>query len=566
MTGPTSVGTVRITGNWIKVTFDHNVRISQAVRQAGGERLSIGAWRVPLGQGTELARRLAPLGLEWLGDAERFLAAEQTKSAAWAVEQNAARSIKAGNMASINWPIQLLPHQQVAAQFLAARSGALLADEQGLGKTVTCLAAYWLVRQADPGIRLVVICPNSLKHTWKSETGHFFPRWTVEVVNGARSARRRSYSARADVYVTNYESVRSDRAEVRLLLNRRPAIVVCDEAHALKNSQAQTTRSVEFLRSAATRMWLLTGTPVPNKVDDIYAQATLADEGRSLGSWSGFKARYGQAAEDPGQLADLQRALDPLILRRTKDEVLDLPDRVFEQRWVELSGRQRSMYDEIRDGLRLTVASMTDAEYKATRQNILVRLLRLSQVASNPRLVEPDFDGPIAKQKEIDDLLVQLIEENGHKVVLWSYYVDTIVTLLSRYKRYRPTAIYGGVDLDSRAAAVRSFQETEGAKLFIGNPPAAGTGLTLTAAPYAIYETLSWRYDLYAQSLDRIHRIGQHRNVTYFEILAADTLDLTMRQRLQEKRAFAGALLGDPQGLPAFGREELLDLLRPNAD
>jgi SNF2 family DNA or RNA helicase len=206
---------------------------------------------------------------------------------------------------------------------------------------------------------------------------------------------------------------------------------------------------------------------------------------------------------------------------------------------------------------------MSDDEFGAKQQTVLVRLLRLSQIASNPRLVDPTFSGVPAKVREIDDLLAQLIGGNGRKVVLWSYYVQTIQELLERYRRYSPVAVYGGVELALRGEAVRRFQEDDEVKLLIGNPQAAGSGLTLTAAPYAIYETVNWRYDLYAQSLDRIHRIGQDRNVTYFEILAADSIDVHMRERLHEKGQFAAELLGDTATTPSLERSEVLRMLRP---
>ena len=559
---PSSARKLEVAGSWIRVLFPHDIRIVQAVRKSEGRRMAIGNWKVPIEQGAELARRLAPLGLDWEGEAAELIEREKLAASGWVAEQAAAQRIKLGaEPLSAEPPVDLMPHQRLGAHFLAAHTGALLADEQGLGKTLTCLAAFWLVRQAEPGTQLLIVCPNSLKRTWRNEIERFFGGWSISVASGSRSSRRKATSTRADVYVVNYEAVRSDRADLRLLLRRRSTVVVCDEAHAVKNLQAQTTQSLGFLRSAATRMWLMTGTPVPNKIEDVYAQITLADEGRTLGTINDFRSRYGQAAEQTAQMEDLQSALEPLILRRTKDEVLHLPERVFEQRWVELTGRQRRLYEDVRSGLRADVEALTEERFEAHRQNILVRLLRLAELASNPRLVYPDFEGPIAKQLEIDDLLTQLIAENGRKVVLWSYYVETIEDMLRRYEAYQPVAIYGKVDLERRAQAVKRFQDDPSTMLFVGNPHAAATGLTLTAASFAIYETISWRFDLYAQSLDRIHRIGQRSNVTYFEVLAADTIDELMRQRLDEKRSVASTLLGDPQALPALTRDEVLAML-----
>jgi SNF2 family DNA or RNA helicase len=207
---------------------------------------------------------------------------------------------------------------------------------------------------------------------------------------------------------------------------------------------------------------------------------------------------------------------------------------------------------------------MTQKEFEAASGTVLVRLLRLSQVASNPRLVAPDFVGDTAKTEEIDRLLEELIDANGRKVVLWSYYVRTIEEYLRRYARYEPVAIYGRVPIDGRRESVRRFQEDPKSMLFIGNPQAAGTGLTLTAAHYAIYETLNWRYDLYAQSIDRTHRIGQVRNVTYFIVLAEDTIDIQIAENLERKRELAADVLGDRERLPRFSKDEILRFLRDN--
>lgn len=549
---------------WLEVTFGHSLHISHALRRVEGRRIEAGHWRVPAANGTQLARHIGAFGLRWEGAAAAIQDQERLEAERWRAENSMALALKTGHQQP-TWqpPIELLPHQQLGAAFLAARSGALLCDEQGLGKTVTCLVAFWLVRQSETALRLLVICPNSLKHVWEKEVDQFFPGWTVTVASGARRQRLRAYQASADIYVTNYEAVRSDRAELRWLMRTVPSVLVCDEAHALKNAATQTTRALQFIRPAAARAWLLTGTPVPNKVDDIYTQVSLADGGRALGSPAAFSARYRDAADDPAVLTDLHETLEPIVLRRTKDEVLDLPERIFEQRHVELRGAQRRMYEDMRDGIRRSVEAMSEEEFSTNQPTVLVRLLRLAQIASNPRLVDPTFAGLPAKVAEIDDLLAQLIDGNGRKVVLWSYYVQTIEELLDRYQRYQPVAIYGGIEVNGRAQAVQRFQEDDEVQLFIGNPQAAGAGITLTAATYAIYETLSWRYDLYAQSLDRIHRIGQHQSVTYFELLAAGSIDVQMRKRLGEKKAFASELLGDAQPMPELTRDEVVDILRP---
>jgi len=441
------------------------------------------------------------------------------------------------------------------------RSGALLCDEQGLGKTLTALVAFWLVRSRQEAQRLLVVCPNSLKHTWEKEIHRFFPAWRVSLAAGYKGRRRRAYDRDADVYVVNYEAARSDYADLRLLLRKAPTVLVCDESHTAKNSGSRTAWALAFIRSAAQRIWLMSGTPVTNRMEDCYAQVFIADGSRTLGTKDEFWARYVRAEDRAAATEELKYALSPVLFRRTKEEVLDLPDKVFEDRYVELRGEQRKLYEAVRQSLYAEVKEMAPQLFDKVLPNVLTRLLRLAQVASNPRLVFPQFEGDPAKGTEIDVLLEDLIRANGRKVVLWSHYVRTIEELVQRYRDYTPVAVYGAVEPSHRARAVEQFQEDPATMLFVGNPQAAGTGLTLTAAHYAIYETLTWRYDLYAQSLDRIHRIGQTRSVTYFRLLAYDTIDTDIADNLQRKQKLVAEVLGDRDRILPFTKDDVLGML-----
>jgi SNF2 family DNA or RNA helicase len=566
--GEAARGTVTLWGEWLEVSFAHDIRITHALRGLGARRMGMGLWHVPASQLPELARRIEDFGFAWEGEAGvehvRQLDSERT----WRLEDDRGLQAKAGRPVFGDWnpPVSLLPHQRPAVEFLAAKSGALLCDEQGLGKTLTCLTAFWLVRELGTADHLLVVCPNSLKHAWQKEIEKFFPTWKVSIASGQKRVRLRAYDARADVHIVNYEAARTDYAELRLLLRRSATVLACDESHHAKNAGSRTTRALAFMRSAAAKVWVMSGTPVPNALKDAYSQVFLADGGRIFGTFEAFDRRYTKATDQQRAAADLSRALEPVLLRRTKDEVLDLPPKVFEERYVELAGEQRRLYEAIRKNLFDKIAGMSAQEFESARSNVLTKLLRLSQAASNPRLIVPDFTGVPVKQREIDILLADLIEANGRKVVLWSYYVKTIEELLARYARYQPVAIYGAVDIAERSAAVERFQHDPAAALFIGNPQAAGVGLTLTAAHFAIYETLTWRYDLYAQSLDRIHRIGQSQSVTYFNILADGTIDEDVLERLNVKRDTAAEVLGDLDRVPLLARDEVLAILsRPPA-
>ncbi len=559
----TTSGTVEVVGDWLELRFTHDPSLVQALHGLGARRLGTGWWRVPAVHGHHLVLKTERFGLRWLGEAAEVHRRALEREAELAHQDSLARQAKSGGLPFGPWrsDVALLAHQRVAVDFLTARVFGLLCDEQGLGKTLSALAAFVRLRERHEADVLLVVCPNSLKYSWRDEAMRFFPALTVSVARGYKPTRRRAYKATADIYVTNYEAARSDYAELRLLLRRARTVLVCDESHAAKNPSSRIVNSLMFIQSAAERIWMMSGTPVTNRLEDCYAQVAIADGGRTFGTRERFWQRFVDRQDRGAAIGDLKAVLDPMLLRRTKEEALDLPDKVFEVRQVELRGEQLHLYRAFRDNLYKDVKAMTPEQFKAASGTMLVRLLRLSQIASNPRLVAPDFVGDNAKTVEIDGLLEEVIEANGRKVVLWSHYVKTIEEFIARYAKYRPVAIYGAVPIEGRREAVTRFQGDPETMLFIGNPQAAGTGLTLTAAHYAIYETLTWRYDLYAQSIDRTHRIGQVRNVTYFNVLAHETIDEDIAESLDAKRVLAAEVLGDADREPRFTRERVLDML-----
>ncbi|MEM8690764.1 MAG: C-terminal helicase domain-containing protein [Pseudomonadota bacterium] len=180
-------------------------------------------------------------------------------------------------------------------------------------------------------------------------------------------------------------------------------------------------------------------------------------------------------------------------------------------------------------------------------------------------MIFPELDKQPAKFETLDGLIRDILSVPGRKVILWSSYVRTIESLLVRIPG--AVAIYGATSNDERQEIARRFQEDEETRILIANPAAAGTGFTFTAASFAIYETLSWRYDHYAQSQDRNHRIGQTEPVTYMRLLAADTIEEAVVNALERKSSLARGLLGD-EGADAsvaqLSQAEMYELLAYN--
>ena len=457
----------------------------------------------------------------------------------------------------------LLNHQREGVDFLTGQDGGLLAFEQGLGKTFVAIEAFRRVLEAGRADRLLVVCPNSLKRNWVAEFGKFAPHVSVDVVEGTPKVRRAAFRAtRARVLVTSYETARAETTALIALCQRHRTALVLDESHAAKNWKSLTSAAMRAVAPHAAFRWLLSGTPVTNTATDLHTQVQILEPGKaSLGSTEVFKAML----EDDPRATFAQATFDRLILRRTKEQCLDLPEKTYADLRVELPDWQRRVYNQMRDEMVAEIKMMTGEQYRAYASTALAKLTRLIQIASNPALIFPELDRVPAKFEALDGLIADILSVPGRKVILWSNYIRTIEQLLLRFPG--AVAIYGATPNKERQVIAQRFQEDQDVRLLIANPAAAGTGFTLTAASFTIYESLSWRYDHYAQSQDRNHRIGQTQPVTYIRLIGVDTIEEAVVMALERKSALASSLLGDHGAgeLPTiFTKEEMCNLLISN--
>ncbi len=460
-------------------------------------------------------------------------------------------------------PFDLLNHQREGVDFLTGQSGGLLAFEQGLGKTFVAIEAFRRLLEGGKADRLLVVCPNSLKRNWVAEFGKFAPHVSVDVVEGTPKVRRLAFKeSKARVVVTSYETARAETTALIAFCQRHRVAMVLDESHAAKNWKSLTSTAMRAVAPYAAFRWLLSGTPVTNTAADLHTQVQIIEPGKSsLGSAEVFKAKL----EDDPAATFAQPTFDRLILRRTKEQCLDLPEKTYADLRVELPEWQRRVYDQMRDEMVSEIKNMTGEQYTAYASTALAKLTRLIQIASNPSLIFPELDRLPAKFEALDGLISDILSVPGRKVILWSNYIRTIEQLLHRFPG--AVAIYGATPNDERQGIAQRFQEDPDTRLLIANPAAAGTGFTLTAASYTVYESLSWRYDHYAQSQDRNHRIGQTQPVTYVRLIAADTIEEAVVTALERKSALARSLLGDPgagEAVARFTQQEMYDLLTNN--
>ncbi|MGB9380006.1 DEAD/DEAH box helicase [Candidatus Binatus sp.] len=459
----------------------------------------------------------------------------------------------------------LMAHQEEGVAFLTTEKSGLLAFEQGLGKTLVAIRAFAGLRANGNAVGMLVICPNSLKQNWAAEIAKFEPTLSFEIIEGSARERRRALSSvSAPVVVLSYETGRIEIAGVLALLKRRPTVLVLDESHAVKNRRSLTSIAAQHYAPLCEYRWLLSGTPVTNTAADLYAQLRVITAGEKFGNFDSFVV----AANSPEGLEALRVRCAPFIMRRTKDDCLDLPDKTMTDLRVELPPWQRRLYDEMRDKLVCEIKAMTGEQFRAHAPTVLVKLLRLSQIASNPALILPTEPRVPAKFQELDCLIDEIIGGTAReKLIIWSMYVETIEHLTERYAALAPLVLYGGTPVGDRTGIAERFQTDPSSRLLLANPGVAGSGFTLTAARYCVYETVSWRYDFFAQSQDRIHRIGQERAVTCLRLIAADTIEEVIASALDRKASVARVLLGDSDpavSTATLSREQVLEILVTN--
>lgn len=453
-----------------------------------------------------------------------------------------------------------LPHQEIGSQFLEERKAAALLDEQGLGKSRQMLDALSLAIAKDDIQAAVIICPNTIKATWGEEIQRFTSH-TYAIFGAGKSARRLAFqSLKAWFYVINYEAVTAELASLKALLKFKRMALVLDESHRIKTPDAKVTRSIHALGPLAHKRYIMSGTPVANKPEDLWAQYYFLDHGQLLGrTFDEFRSLYCTAAGGYTNLDQLRQRIREVSIRREKADTVDLPEKTILRVPVRLRGRQRQMYEELRERLALWVRDLSGDEVLAQAENILTRLIRLAQLASNPNLIDSSYGELPAKFETIDSILGDQLSDSESKAIIWTSFVDNIPTLQERYSHLNPVSIHGNMTGDEKQRSVKAFRRDPAVRLLVANPAAAREGLTLTEANTAIYLDRTFNLVDYLQSQDRIHRISQTRPCNIILLIAEGAIDEFVDFSLEQKHRLARYAQNDVDTISA----EDLSLTKP---
>lgn len=542
-------------GNKVSILTDspsETVRLGTSLRAVLGDTAVVavkGGYLVPLEATASLARLLPPDANEW----EQVLAEKGVMAIATMHNQTRARREVAD---ALETPYQALKdyeglsqldnHQVEAVAAMTAESlqGMALFDEQGTGKTACALAAFDILRQRGSITNLLVVAPKSVLSVWKSEAEQWFGgRYSLAVFEGKQAKTSQFLQNDNDVLLVSYEAATRGSTVLRGMASSkgRRFMLVVDESYYVKNPAAQRSRAVAQLRPFCERAYVLCGTPAPNSPRDVVHQIDITDSGVTFGGMS-------LPDDDASAAVVIQEALggSAIYLRRLKEEVLpSLPPKSTVKVMVDLQPVQAGLYMDALNNLVIDVRGVDDTHFRKHLGEFLARKWALLQICSNPGAVDPLYEEVPAKFLALDQLVKSAVEDQGTKIVIWSFFRYSLEAIFKRYGMYGVARIDGSVDsLEERATAIRRFQEDPSTRVFVGSPAAAGAGITLTAAHQAAYESFSNQPAHYLQSVDRIHRRGQHNTVTSYALICRGTIEQREFDKLRAKERRGHALFG----------------------
>ena len=422
--------------------------------------------------------------------------------------------------------------------------GGLLADDMGLGKTLQALCAL--------RGRTLVVAPTSLLHNWSDEIARFRPDLRVQIFHGSR----RAIEPQADITLTTYALLRRDR---EVLVQEDWQTVILDEAQAIKNPESQVAQAAYQLRGAFRIA--LTGTPVENRLDELWSQFHFTNPGL-LGGRRDFEERYARPISQGGtETAEhLRERIRPFLLRRLKREVApELPPRTDVVLHCVLSETERGIYEAIHAATARDVVERLEAGGSVLAA--LEALLRLRQACCHPALVPGQSAEDSAKLALLLDRLETAVAD-GHKALVfsqWTSLLDLVEPQLDRAGI--PYTRLDGTTRD-RAGVLHRFQQETGPPVFLVSLKAGGTGLNLTSADHVFLLDPWWNPFVEEQAADRAHRIGQERPVFVYRMVAENTVEEQILVLQEKKRSVSEMALGESDAAHRITRDDLLALLR----
>ena len=453
-------------------------------------------------------------------------------------------------------------HQRTALQASSNAINFAYFMEMGTGKTKTTIDNISYLYLKNLCKSALIIAPKSVYSVWKTEFAKHCPD-SIDPVFYIWKQTKKNFKwgdpSKLRIFLINVEALSTKKglkACEEFLRDNRNNITVVDASTTIKNPKALRTKNILKLRSLSKMRRILTGSPVTKSPLDLYTQCAFLDP-QLLGftSFYAFRNRYcnfeevyvaqGETISVPTSfknLEELEHKLKHFSYRVTKDECLDIPDKLYQIRTVKLEGEQK----RANRSLRMNALALLE-EGTISVHNQLTEILRLHQLANGH--CKDDNGGMMQFENPKLKAMLEILEETEDKVIIWATYIhninEIVIALTKKYGKESVVQMYGAITVEDRNEAVDRFQNDPTCRFFVANPVTGGYGLTLTAAKYVIYYSNNYNLEVRRQSEDRAHRIGQNKNVVYIDIMVEDTIDFKIVAALKKKIQLSAQTLGE---------------------
>lgn len=451
--------------------------------------------------------------------------------------------------------------------------GACLADDMGLGKTIQALTLIQYERENGCEKPYLIICPTSLTGNWYKEVKKFTPDLPVLVHHGINRNKGSAFRKDAEKYAVIISSYSLLHRDIEVLKTIDWGGAILDEAQNIKNPKTKQARSARSIK--ADNRIALTGTPIENNVGDLWSIMEFLNNG-FLGTQADFKRNFLlpiQANRDPAVIEKLKALTNPFILRRLKSDksiIKDLPKKLEMKTYCNLTKEQASLYQSLVQDVETALDSTEGIQRKGL---VLATLTKLKQICNHPAQYLNE-SGKLAdrsgKLSRLTEMLEEVIEVD-ERALIFTQFVE-MGKLIQQHLQdtfgQEVIFLHGGVSKKARDKMIERFQEEDnGPHIFVLSLKAGGTGLNLTRANHVFHFDRWWNPAVEDQATDRVHRIGQTKNVQIHKFLCMGTLEERIDEMIEHKKGLADSIVGsDEAWLTELSTDELRNLFQLQQD
>ena len=440
---------------------------------------------------------------------------------------------------------KLRPYQKEGLNWLhfldEMKWGGILADDMGLGKTLQILTFLSKLKSKKPSL---IIVPTTLLFNWENEIAKFSPHLKAFYYYGGSREKETKVFSDYDIIFSTYGIIVRD---IEILKSYKFNYLILDESQSIKNPGSLRYKAANLLK--ANNKIALTGTPIENSTFDLFAQMTFVNPG-FLGTMKSFKDNYSNAIDKEGNqeiAIELQKIINPFILRRTKEQVaLELPPKTEDIIYCEMASEQRKIYDAYKNEYRNKLLDKIKEEgLGKSKMYVLEGLLKLRQICDSPALLK-DNDINSHESVKINELVRYISDKTAnHKILIFSQFTSMLALIKEELNVNNIDYEYldGKCSIKQREKSVNNFQENEKLRVFLISLKAGGMGLNLTAADYVFIVDPWWNPAVEEQAIDRCYRIGQDKNVFAYRMICKDTIEEKIIQLQAKKKKISNDLI-----------------------